>query len=288
MTTASSRYRRLLRRRCRQKHCRPLRRRAAAGKSVIQRLRMRAHPAFTLMLGRESCRYSASPFQPRGDSLGLNPFQHAVFVIAYMNGSIAQKNRPILAIFFGFRRLAKENARRYSSIWIILRNISGKTAHIATLIRTKSLKNAKNCQTQRKIVRKCEFNANAHQKSLRTAPPAAALQSSCASAHRERRTPWHHCTAACSRPMWRYCESPVGQRHRVAPLGAQPAGPPYCTPPCVPPCSPPASSRTCALERSSRSAAITIARASSSGFARSFLLGRFAKIRVSSFISALI
>lgn len=54
---------------------------------------MRAHPAFTLMLRRESCRHSASPFQPRGDSLGLNPFQHAVFVIAYMNGSIAQKNR---------------------------------------------------------------------------------------------------------------------------------------------------------------------------------------------------
>ncbi len=157
---------------------------------------------------------------------------------------------------------------------------------MTALVRTKSLKNAKNCQTQRKIVRECEFNANAHQKSLRTTPhrgTIVGLLRKCASG---RRTPWRHC--ANNSAGGAIARSLRGQRHCIAPLGAQPAGPPYCTPPCVPPCAPPASSRTCALERSSRSAAITIARASSSGFARSFLLGRFAKIRVSSFISALI
>lgn len=148
----------------------PLRRRAAVGKRAVQRLRILAHPAFTLMLGRESCRYSASPSQPRGDSLGLNPFQHAVFVIAYMNGSIAQKNRPILAIFFGFRRLAKENGRSYSSILEILRNNAGKIAQMSARARTKSSKNAKNCQTRRKIVRKGEFNANTPQGMPRIAP----------------------------------------------------------------------------------------------------------------------
>lgn len=171
---------------------------------------------------------------------------------------------------------------------------------MTALVRTKSLKNAKNCQTQRKIVRECEFNANAHQKSLRTAPWAAPLHDrsvggtivprtvaplwgSCASAHREAVAPWRHCANSSAGSA---IAPPRGVQPR--PAASDLTDLPYCTPPCVPPCAPPASSRTCALERSSRSAAITIARASSSGFARSFLLGRFAKMRVSSFISALI